>query len=293
MDKLNAMAVFVRVVESGSFSAVARELGTSQPTISKQVQALETSLGGRLIARNTRQLSLTDEGQRYFEQCRQILSAVDIAELSFQTGREQVAGPLRVASSVSLGRTCIAPVLGEFLARYPQVNLDLQLSDRNEDLVSEGIDVSLRIGELPASGMIARRLGHMRRVVLAAPAYLAARGTPQSPEALREHNCLVFSLLPDAGTWTFIRDGHTQSVRVSGNARSNSSEAIREMVLSGLGISLSPDWLFMADLAAGRVVALLQDFTPSTLPIHALSPANRRQSARVRAFVDFIAQKLA
>ncbi|MDE3735302.1 LysR family transcriptional regulator [Pseudomonas resinovorans] len=293
MDKLNAMAVFVRVVESGSFSAVARELGTSQPTISKQVQALETSLGGRLIARSTRQLSLTDEGQRYFEQCRQILSAVDNAELSFQTGREQVAGPLRVASSVSFGRTCIAPVLGEFLACYPQVSLDLQLSDRNEDLVSEGIDVSLRIGELPASGMIARRLGHMRRLVLAAPAYLAGRGTPQSPEALREHNCLVFNLLPDAGTWTFIRDGHTQSVRVSGNARSNSSEAIREMVLSGLGISLSPDWLFMADLAAGRVVALLQDFTPSTLPIHALSPANRRQSARVRTFVDFIAQKLA
>ncbi|WP_028626460.1 LysR family transcriptional regulator [Metapseudomonas resinovorans] len=293
MDKLNAMAVFVRVVESGSFSAVARELGTSQPTISKQVQALETSLGGRLIARSTRQLSLTDEGQRYFEQCRQILSAVDNAELSFQTGREQVAGPLRVASSVSFGRTCIAPVLGEFLACYPQVSLDLQLSDRNEDLVSEGIDVSLRIGELPASGMIARRLGHMRRLVLAAPAYLAGRGTPQSPEALREHNCLVFNLLPDAGIWTFIRDGHTQSVRVSGNARSNSSEAIREMVLSGLGISLSPDWLFMADLAAGRVVALLQDFTPSTLPIHALSPANRRQSARVRTFVDFIAQKLA
>ncbi|MDH4580577.1 LysR family transcriptional regulator [Pseudomonas sp. BN415] len=293
MDKLNAMAVFVRVVESGSFSAVARELGTSQPTISKQVQALETSLGGRLIARSTRQLSLTDEGQRYFEQCRQILSAVDNAELSFQTGREQVAGPLRVASSVSFGRTCIAPVLREFLTCYPQVSLDLQLSDRNEDLVSEGIDVSLRIGELPASGMIARRLGHMRRLVLAAPAYLAARGTPQSPEALREHNCLVFNLLPDAGTWTFIRDGHTQSVRVSGNARSNSSEAIREMVLSGLGISLSPDWLFMADLAAGRVIALLQDFTPSTLPIHALSPVNRRQSARVRAFVDFIAQKLA
>lgn len=292
MDKLGAMAVFVRVVESGSFSAVARELGSSQPTISKQVQALEAALGGRLIARSTRRLALTDEGQRYFEHCRQILAAVDSAELSFQTGREQVAGALRVASSVSFGRTCIAPFLGEFLGRYPQVNLELQLSDRNEDLVSEGIDVSLRIGELPASGMIARNLGQMRRLVLAAPTYLDAHGTPRTPEDLTRHNCLVFTRLPDAGTWTFSRDGREQSVRVGGNARSNSSEAIREMVLSGLGVSLSPDWLFSADLAAGRVVPLLRGFTPRPLPIHALSPANRRQSARVRAFVEFLAGKL-
>ncbi|WP_271408519.1 LysR family transcriptional regulator [Pseudomonas sp. Q1-7] len=292
MDKLGAMAVFVRVVESGSFSAVARELGSSQPTISKQVQALEAALGGRLIARSTRRLALTDEGQRYFEHCRQILAAVDSAELSFQTGREQVAGTLRVASSVSFGRTCIAPFLGEFLGRYPQVNLELQLSDRNEDLVSEGIDVSLRIGELPASGMIARNLGQMRRLVLAAPTYLDAHGTPRTPEDLARHNCLVFTRLPDAGTWTFSHDGREQSVRVGGNARSNSSEAIREMVLSGLGVSLSPDWLFSADLAAGRVVPLLRGFTPRPLPIHALSPANRRQSARVRAFVEFLAGKL-
>lgn len=145
MDKLNAMTIFVRVVERGSFSAVARELHTTQPTISKVLRALESQLGGKLIARSTRKLSLTDEGQRYYNECRNILAAVDAAEHSFQSGRETVAGPLRIGSSVSFGRLQIASRLAEFLQRYPQVQVDLQLSDQNLDLVSEGLDVSLRM----------------------------------------------------------------------------------------------------------------------------------------------------
>ncbi|WP_152736902.1 MULTISPECIES: LysR family transcriptional regulator [Pseudomonas] len=292
VDKLNAMAIFVRVVERGSFSAVARELRTSQPTISKILKALEVELGGKLIARSTRQLSLTDEGQRYYAQCRQILAAVDNAEHSFQSGREQVAGSLRIGSSVSFGRLQIASRLPDFLARYPQLEIDLQLSDQNQDLVEEGLDVSLRIGELGDSNLIARRIGDTRRITVASAAYLARRGEPQTPEQLSEHNCLQFNLLSSQNLWYYEKDGQRYSVRIKGNAQSNNSEAIREMVLGGLGIALSPVWLFAEDLQAGRVMAILPDYQTQSLPIHAVFPANRRQSARVKAFVDYMSEAL-
>jgi DNA-binding transcriptional LysR family regulator len=291
MDTLEAMSVFVRVVERGTFSAVARELGTTQPTISKQISALEQRLGGRLIARSTRQLSLTDEGQRYYQQCRDILAAIDNAEHSFQTGREAVAGPLRVASSVSFGRLQLAPRLRGFLQVHPQVSVDLQLSDQNVDLLSEGVDVAIRIGELKDSNLIARQIGLTRRLTVASPAYLAQHPGPQTPEELAQHNCLLFTLLKQVDTWSF--DDGRYSVQVRGNVHSNNSEAIREMVLSGLGISLSPSWLYREDIDAGRVVQIMPKHTPSSLPIYAVFPANRRQSARVRTFVDFLAEAFA
>ncbi|WP_213940841.1 LysR family transcriptional regulator [Pseudomonas sp. dw_612] len=293
VDKLNAMAIFVRVVERGSFSAVARELHTSQPTISKVLRALETELGGKLISRSTRQLSLTDEGQRYYSECRQILAAVDAAEHSFQSGRETVAGNLRIGSSVSFGRLQIATRLPGFLNQYPQVQIDLQLSDQNQDLVSEGLDVSFRIGELGDSGLIARHIGTTHRVTVAAPDYLKHYQTPQTPQDLSQHNCLQFNLLNSQNLWVYERQNQRHEVRIRGNAQSNNSEAIREMVLGGLGIALSPVWLFSEDLKAGRVIAVLQDYTAQPLPIHAVSPANRRQSARVNAFVDYMSQALA
>ncbi|PRA10433.1 MULTISPECIES: LysR family transcriptional regulator [Pseudomonas] len=293
MDKLNAMAIFVRVIERGSFSAVARELQTTQPTISKILRALETELGGKLIARSTRQLSLTDEGQRYYRHCREILAAVDAAEHSFQTGKETIAGPLRVGSSVSFGRLQIAARLSDFLLQYPDVQVDLQLNDHLQDMVSEGLDVTLRIGELRDSGLIARRIGTTHRVTLASPAYLAKHPAPKSPQDLSQHNCLLFNLLSSQNQWVYEKNGARHSVRIAGNAQSNNSEAVREMVLTGLGIALSPLWLFYDDLKAGRVVALLQDYTAQSLPIHAVAAPNRRQSARVKAFVDYMADALA
>ena len=293
MDKLNAMAIFVRVIERGSFSAVAREMQTTQPTISKVLRALETELGGKLIARSTRQLSLTDEGQRYYRHCREILAAVDAAEHSFQTGKETIAGPLRVGSSVSFGRLQIAARLSDFLLQYPDVQVDLQLNDHLQDMVSEGLDVTLRIGELRDSGLIARRIGTTHRVTLASPAYLARHPAPKSPQDLSQHNCLLFNLLSSQNQWVYEKNGARHSVRIAGNAQSNNSEAVREMVLTGLGIALSPLWLFYDDLKAGRVVALLQDYTAQSLPIHAVAAPNRRQSARVKAFVDYMADALA
>ncbi|WP_419709250.1 LysR family transcriptional regulator [Pseudomonas sp. NFX224] len=292
MDKLNAMAIFVRVVERGSFSAVARELQTSQPTISKVLQALEAELGGKLIARSTRKLSLTDEGQRYYAECRQILAAVDAAEHSFQSGRESIAGPLKIGSSVSFGRLQIAPRLPEFLIRHPEVQVDLQLSDQNQDLVSEGLDLTFRIGALNDSGLIARHVGTTYRMTVATPDYLARHGQPQTPQELSGHNCLLFNLLSSQNLWIYNKGARQHEVRIKGNAQSNNSEAIREMVLGGLGIALSPVWLFSEDLKAGRVLPILQDYTAQSLPIHAVSPANRRQSARVKAFVDYMSRAL-
>lgn len=292
VDKLNAMAIFVRIVERGSFSAVAREMQTSQPTISKALRTLETGLGGKLIARSTRQLSLTDEGQRYYNECRRILAAVDAAEHSFQSGRESIAGHLRIGSSVSFGRLQIAPRLAEFLERHPDIEIDLQLSDQNQDLVSEGLDVTFRIGELNDSGLIARHIGITHRATVAAPVYLKKYGQPQTPEELSEHNCLQFNLLNSQNLWIYEKDAQRHKVRIKGNAQSNNSEAIREMVLGGLGIALSPVWLFSEDLEAGRVTAILPDYIAQSLPIHAVSPANRRQSARVKAFVDYMSQAL-
>ena len=292
VDKLSAMTIFVRVVERGSFSAVARELQTSQPTVSKVLRALESELGGKLIARSTRQLSLTDEGQRYYNECRNILAAVETAELSFQSGRESIAGHLRIGSSVSFGRLQIAPRLAPFLRQHPNLDIDLQLSDQNQDLISEGLDVTFRIGELNDSGLIARHLGFTHRVTVAAPAYLQQHGQPQAPQDLSAHNCLQFNLLNSQNLWLYEKEGRRHEVRIKGNAQSNNSEAIREMVLAGLGIALSPVWLFSEDLKAGRVTAILPDYVAQSLPIHAVSPANRRQSARVKAFVDYMSQAL-
>ncbi|WP_392890593.1 LysR family transcriptional regulator [Pseudomonas migulae] len=292
VDKLSAMAIFARVVERGSFSAVAREMQISQPTISKVVKALETELGGKLIARSTRQLSLTDEGLRYYAECRQILAAVDAAEHSFQSGKERIAGHLRIGSSVSFGRLQIAPRLAEFLKRYPDIDIDLQLNDQNQDLIREGLDVTFRIGELNDSGLIARQIGITHRVTVAAPDYLRQHGQPQSPAELSAHNCLQFNLLNSQNLWVFENNNKRHEVRIKGSAQSNNSEAIREMVLGGLGIALSPVWLFSEDLKAGRVTAILSDYVAQSLPIHAVSPANRRQSARVKAFVDYMSQAL-
>ena len=218
---------------------------------------------------------------------------MDAAEHSFQTGKEAIAGPLRVGSSVSFGRLQIASRLSDFLQKYPGVQVDLQLNDHLQDMVSEGLDVTLRIGELRDSGLIARQIGTTHRVTLASPAYLANHPAPKTPQDLSQHNCLLFNLLSSQNQWVYEKNGTRHSVRIAGNAQSNNSEAVREMVLTGLGIALSPLWLFHDDLNAGRVIALLQDYTPQPLPIHAVSAPNRRQSARVKAFVDYMADALA
>ncbi len=204
MDLFDSMRTFVRVVERGSFSAVARELNMGQPAVSKQVRALEEYLGGSLFARSTRYLALTDQGQRFYNHCQEILGHLETATRDFTSGQEQIAGPLRVAAPVSYGRLCIAPLIGTFLQRHPDVRIDLRLSDHNEDLLKENIDLAIRIGVVKSEGLVAVPLGTSPRRVYAAPDYLARRGVPDVPEELTGHNCIGFTLLEHYDSWHFL-----------------------------------------------------------------------------------------
>lgn len=279
-------------MERGSFSAVARELNMGQPAVSKQVRALEQYLGGPLFARSTRQLALTDQGHRFYDHCQEILGHVETATRSFTSGQEQIAGPLRVAAPVSYGRLCIAPLIGTFLQRHPDVRIDLRLSDHNEDLLKENIDLAIRIGVVKSEGLVALPLGVSPRRVYAAPSYLALHGVPREPHELSGHNCIGFTLLEHYDRWHFTHIAQELDVGIQGNVTSNSSEAIREMVLSGLGISLSPQWLFTADVEQGRVRTLLDNCQTSALPVSAVLSRERRRSARTMAFIDFLREHL-
>ena len=292
MDLFDSMHIFVRVVERGSFSAVARELNMGQPAVSKQVRALEQYLGGPLFARSTRHLALTDEGQRFYSHCQEILGHLETATRSFTSGQEQIAGPLRVAAPVSYGRLCIAPLIGTFLQRHPDVRIDLRLSDHNEDLLKENIDLAIRIGAGKNEGLVAVPLGTSTRRVYAAPTYLDRHGLPREPNELTGHNCIGFTLLEHYDSWHFTHIGQELDVAIKGNVTSNSSEAIREMVLSGLGISLSPEWLFASDVEQGSVRTVLDDYQTTALPVSAVLSRERRRSARTMAFIDFLREHL-
>lgn len=292
MDLFDSMRIFVRVVERGSFSAVARELNMGQPAVSKQVRALEQYLGGPVFARSTRHLVLTDQGQRFYSHCQEILGHLESATRSFACGQEQIAGPLRVAAPVSYGRLCIAPLIGTFLQRYPDVRIDLRLNDHNEDLLMENIDLAIRIGVVKNEGLVAVSLGTSPRRVYASPTYLQRHGLPLEPGELAGHNCIGFTLLEHYDRWRFTHKADEFEVAITGNVTSNSSEVIREMVLCGLGISLSPQWLFAADVELGSVRSVLDDYQPLALPVSAVFSRERRHSARAMAFIDFLREHL-
>lgn len=299
MDKLQAMQTFVRVVEAGSFSAVAKEAATTQSAVSKQVAALERELGAKLLARTTRSLALTEEGQRYFEQARRLVAEIAEAEAAVNSGREQLKGWLRVAASVGFGRLKLMPVVQTFLARHPGVKIDLKLNDGFIDLVERGIDVAARIGELQDSSLVARRIGLSTRQALAHRDYLRALPKdikpPQIPDDLAMHNCIVYTGTDMRAMWRFIAGpgaaeaiGTERRVAVSGDLQTDSSEVVRSAVLAGMGVCYTPTWLFESEIASGEVVKLLPDWSiPS--PIHLVSPQERRHSAKVRAFVEHVA----
>jgi DNA-binding transcriptional LysR family regulator len=304
MDKLQAMRSFVRVVEAGSFSAVAEEADTSQSAISKQVAALERELGARLLARTTRSLALTEEGARYFEQARRLVAEIAEAESAVRAGARELTGLLRIAASVGFGRLKLMPLVQSFLAEHRAVRIDLRLNDGFVDLVEQGIDVAVRLGELTDSSLVARRVGTAPRWLLAHRSYLRRlpKGTkaPRSPADLVHHNCLVYTELPWRNAWTLTAGpgapepvGTVRTVRVSGSLQTNSSEVIRAAVLAGMGIGFSPQWLFEEEIARSEVVRLLPDWGAAAIPIQLVSPPERRRSAKVEAFADHIAKGIA
>jgi DNA-binding transcriptional LysR family regulator len=291
MDKLVAMRNFVRITESTSLSAAARTLAISLPVVSRGLTELERGLGVRLFTRTTRSLALTDEGETYRQHCLRILADIDEAESALDQVRATPKGRVTVSAPLQFGRLRVAPLLPAFLARYPDVSVDLLLNDRVVNLIDEGIDVAVRIASLADSTLIARRLGQVRRVVCASPAYLKHYGTPRTPADLRAHNCLV-NVGSNAGDWRFRAGEKEARLRVSGNFVSNSSDALIEAACQGVGLVRVLSYQVEAMLAAKQLVEVLGKFAVTATPINAVMSPGRMMLPKVRGFVGYLAQSL-
>jgi len=289
-DTLQEMAVFAKVVAAGSLSAAARELGSSPAVVSRRLAALESRLGVRLVNRTTRTLNLTVEGGRYYEACTRVLADIQEADAEVAAGRVEPRGALKVALPASFGHQHVAPLVPKFAERYPKVELALSLSDRHVNVMDEGFDVAVCIADLRDSSLAARRLAPNRRVVCASPAYLAAHGTPRTPEDLAKHNCLVVSDF--TANWEYkTRDGRSTSVRVQGRYACDNWEVLRQWALAGLGIALKSTWDVYRQLEDGSLVVLLPEYTfHSDVAIYAVYPHRRFLPAKTRVFIEFLAE---
>ncbi len=288
-DSFSEMAVFARVVATGSLSAAARELGLSPAMVSRRLAALEGRLGVRLVNRTTRSLHVTDEGASYYESCARVLAEIEHANASVSAGKNEPQGTLRVALPAAFGNQYVAPLVPQFVARYPAVQLALSLSDRTVNLMDEGFDLAIRIAALTESSLTARRLAPNRRVVCASPEYLQRHGPPRTPEELSQHNCLLAADFN--GAWDYkAPDGRSGTVRVAGRYVCDNWEVLREWALAGLGIALKSTWDVRRHLERGALVSLLPGYSfDGDVAIYAVYPHRRHLPAKTRAFIEFLA----
>ena len=288
-DALQEITVFARVVSTGSLSAAARDLGLSPALVSRRLSGLEARLGVRLINRTTRSLHMTDEGAAYYETCTRVLAEIEEADAAVSAGRAEPRGILRVALPASFGNQHVAPLVPQFAARYPDVQLALSLSERNVNVVEEGFDLAIRIADLADSSLAARKLAPNRRVVCASPAYLQRHGAPRTPEDLAQHNCLATDFTMN---WDYRDpDGTPGSVRVTGRYACDNWSVLREWALAGLGIALKSTWDVRRHLEDGSLVSLLPGYTFATdVAIYAVYPHRRHLPAKTRAFIEFLAE---
>jgi DNA-binding transcriptional LysR family regulator len=290
-DRLQELTAFVRAGETGSFSRVARELGVSQPSISRMVASLEARLGVKLLLRTTRHVMPTDAGRVFLERAREILGELDDAENAAR-GVESLRGTLRVALSGAFGIREVIPRLPGFAQQHPKLGIELLMSDRTENLVAEGADMALRLGPLADSGFGARLLGKAPRLVVASPDYLARRGAPQTPADLAKHDCILGPGLSGRTGWRFTRSGRTTSVAAEGPIKVASADGVVACAKVGLGIALASRWMCRAELDAGELVAILSDYQLDWVELHAVYPGGRRPSLKVRAFSDYFAAQI-
>ena len=293
MDTLADVAVFVQVVERGSFTAAANRLDLSKAVVSKYVTRLENQLGVRLLNRTTRRLSLTEAGRLFYERGKQGLQHIEEAQNLVGLLQDEPRGTLRLNAPMSFGILHVAPALGDFLARYPDLSVDLNLDDRKVDMVEEGFDVSIRITNLSDSSLIARRIAPCRHAIVAAPDYLSRRGTPQSPADLLGHHIITYRYQEAALEWSFHTENDEQiSIAVTGAVRMNNSLAIREALVGGLGITRTPTFVVGRDIREGRLREVLTDYRSPTVPIYMIYPRRRHLQPKVRAFMDFMSQRI-
>lgn len=297
MDRFAALEAFAKVAETHSFSEAARRLRSSKSAVSRHIAALEADLGARLFHRTTRSLTLTEAGRDYFARTSQVLA--DLAEADASVSQLQAAprGSLRVNAPMSFGFLHLAPALGDFLARYPEVELDVTLTDRFVDLIDEGVDVAVRIGALTDSSLVARRLASVRIAVCASPDYLKAHGTPRTPDDLKEHVVLNNSNVARSRQWRFVTpDGKSSAskpwpVEVKGRLNCNNGDLLRVAALHGHGFVHLPTFMVGDDIKAGRLVSVLEPYISQDLTLNAVYPTARHLSPKVRAFVDFLAER--
>lgn len=293
MDRLDAMNLFVRVAELGSFSAVAQQLGVARSVVTRQIAALEAHLGVKLMARSTRRLALTSGGTAYLEKCRVILNLVEAAETGVAEERLTPRGNIRISLPLSYGLKRLAPILLEFTQRYPEVSLDMDYTDRRINLIEECIDLSIRITRRLESGDVARKIGSSRMLAVAAPGYLALHGQPEKPAELTNHVCLGYTNAGTTQVWQFMVDGQLESFHVRSRINANNGEVLTEAAAQGLGITCPPDFIAESFLASGRVVEILADYPMPELGIYAMLPSNRHVPHRVRVLMDTLAERLA
>jgi DNA-binding transcriptional LysR family regulator len=288
MDKFTALRVFTRVVEHGGFTAAAARLGQSPSAVTKTISRLENELGAQLFNRSTRRLRTTDYGRQFYQSCVRILADLDDAEAAIKRGSGNPRGTIRAILPLSFGRVTLAPELPRFLARYPEISLELHFNDSAVDLIAEGFEIAVRTGHPTDSRLTTRLLTRGPQVTVAAPSYLERHGEPKTPPELRQHNCLISRFGPD---WTFKgKDGRPFAVRVRGNAVINSGDVLRETAVAGTGIAQGTWWLYRKDLARGDVRAILRDYEVEGAPVSVLYPPQRHLPAKLRAFIDFLAQ---
>ncbi|MFZ5892641.1 MAG: LysR substrate-binding domain-containing protein [Myxococcota bacterium] len=286
---LNAVGAFAKVVEHKSFRAAALALGIPKSTLSRKVAELEDELGARLLERTTRRLRLTDAGTAYYLRVRPALDSLREAELALEQLGSEPAGPLRVTMTVEGGQTLLAPVLAEYVTRYPKVELNVELMDRRVDLIAEGFDVAIRAGALTDSSLIAHKLGalgHLR--VYGSPSYFARRGVPRHPRELAEHDCLLMSSQSAPADWSFQHAGRAFHVKVNGRSQVNSFMLLRELSIAGHGITRLPCYMAGDAVKAGLLRCVLDSFAPPPGPWHAVYPSSRNLSPKVRAFIELL-----
>lgn len=292
-NRAGEMQVFLRVVEAGSFSEAARLLRMTPSTVSKLVSRIEARLGVRLVERSTRRLSLTAEGQVYYERSQALLHELDEVERELSHGAATTGGTVRVNISVALGTLGLEPLLPGFWREYPNIVVDLSLSDEIVDLYLDRTDIAFRVGPLPDSGMIARRLGTAYRKIVAAPAYLERYGMPRTIDDLAQHNCLGFNFRRAAPVWPISVSGRIVDRAVKGALLANNGETVRRMALAGVGLARMGDYHVRADLAAGRLVEVLADvIEPDLEQVHAVFLGGTHMPQRVRVFLDHVAPRL-
>ncbi|NPU66532.1 LysR family transcriptional regulator [Bradyrhizobium sp. 83012] len=291
MDKLGSLRAFVKVVESGSFAEAGRQLRLSRSAISKYIGELETSLGVQLIVRTTRHASPTEAGQRYFERAASILAELDAADQAVSQSQSAPRGILRVNAPMSFGSMRLGPVVADFMARYPELQLQIVLSDDLLDPVQDGFDVTLRIAELESSSLVARRIMPVERIVCAAPSYFERHGKPQVPDDLRRHTSLTYGFLLTGNQWKLSGADGDHWIQPAWSLCVNNAEVLRDVAIKGQGIALIPRFIAADALASGALAAILPDYTAPPLALYAIYPPTRHLSVKVRLFIDFLVER--